>query len=149
MTWTMSASGHTPAPEGSDGWAEVEQRLHDELSAVLAKPEYGAGTSFFHGNHVDSNSLHVAQDSPEVEHVRETGGKTGGQCAYEAYSKHVGGISVNGDELPGWADQLGGIREAWEVAAAAGAPGGFHVSAGPATSVASGAVTTQVVGSLP
>jgi hypothetical protein len=59
MTWTMSASGHTPAPEGADDWAGVEQRLHDELSAVLAKPEYGAGTSFFHGNHVDSNSLHV------------------------------------------------------------------------------------------
>jgi len=74
MTWTMSAGGHTPAPEGADGWAEVEQRLHDELSAVLAKPEYGAGVSHFHGNHVDSNSLHIAQDDPAVEHVTETDG---------------------------------------------------------------------------
>ena len=98
-----------------------------------------------------ANAVHQWRDREHGTGVpiqRTSDGKTGGQRAYEAYSKHVGGVSVKGDELPGWEGQLGGIRQAWEVAAAAGAPGGFHVSAGPATSVASGAVTTQVVGSL-
>ena len=64
MTWSLSASGHTPAPAGepgqeSPGWADVEQRLFGELQAVLSKPEYGAGVSSFHGNHVHGEP-HVA-----------------------------------------------------------------------------------------
>ena len=59
MTWSLNAAGHTPAPEGADGWADVEQRLHDELAAVLAKPEYGCTSSNFHSNSVTSYTLHV------------------------------------------------------------------------------------------
>lgn len=64
MTWSLSASGHTPAPEGESGWEKVEKKLYDELKAVLSKPEYGVGTSWFGSNHV-SGQLHEnpAQDA--------------------------------------------------------------------------------------
>ena len=53
MTWQVSASGHTPTPEGAAGWEAVEHELFAELQAVLSNPKYGAGMSRFHGNHVD------------------------------------------------------------------------------------------------
>lgn len=71
MTWSLNASGHTPAPEGESGWEAVEQKLHDELSAVLSKLEYGCTQSHFGGNHVTGDALHISQDDPSVEHVRE------------------------------------------------------------------------------
>lgn len=71
MTWSLSASGHTNAPEGAGNWEEAEQKLHDELAAVLAKPEYGCGQSSFSGNYVTSNCLHIPQDDPAVEHEHE------------------------------------------------------------------------------
>jgi hypothetical protein len=66
MTWSLNASGHTPAPQG-ESWAEIEQRLHDELQAVLSKPEYGATGSSFAGNHVKGQP-HVAPDAAPAEH---------------------------------------------------------------------------------
>jgi hypothetical protein len=72
MTWMLSASGHTPAPEGETGWEEVEQRLHDELAAVLRKPEYGASSTSFSGNHVRGNALHLPADDPDVTHTHDT-----------------------------------------------------------------------------
>lgn len=59
MTWSLNAAGHSPAPEGANDWAEVEQELHDELAAVLSKPKYGTSQSRFGGNHVSNESLHT------------------------------------------------------------------------------------------
>ncbi len=63
MTWTLSASGHTPTEPGQADWRDTEQALFDELQAVLSKPEYGAGVSSFHGNYVDG-SPHLATPEP-------------------------------------------------------------------------------------
>ena len=61
MTWSLQASGHTPSPFGTETdpevtgpqpWADVEQKLFDELKAVLAKPEYGTSAAKFVGNYV-------------------------------------------------------------------------------------------------
>jgi hypothetical protein len=46
-----------------------------------------------------------------------------GQAAYEAYAEHCGGKSINGDDLPAWADQRPEIRAHWEAAAEALAAG--------------------------
>lgn len=58
MTWSLSASGHTPAPEGENDWAEVEQELHAELHKVLSNPKYGTTYSQFGGNHV-TGDVHI------------------------------------------------------------------------------------------
>lgn len=42
-----------------------------------------------------------------------------GKIAYEAYVDSVGGVSVHGEPLPGWADQSDKIRAAWNAAAEA------------------------------
>lgn len=44
---------------------------------------------------------------------------TPGQVAYEAYSSHRAWTAYNGTTIPQWADTIDGVREAWEVAAAA------------------------------
>lgn len=49
--------------------------------------------------------------------------RTFGQSAYEAYAEHCGGKSINGEDLPAWADQSPEIRGHWEAAAEAVAAG--------------------------
>jgi hypothetical protein len=49
VSYSISISGHHP--HGAEG----EQQLHDELNAVLAKPEHGVTGSRFSGQHVLSN----------------------------------------------------------------------------------------------
>jgi len=45
-------------------------------------------------------------------------GKTLGQVAYEAYCEATAGVSlISGVQLPTWADQARGIRDAWDCAA--------------------------------
>ena len=68
MTWTVSASGHTPAPDGEAGWEAAEHKLFAELQAVLSKPEYGAAVSSFHGNHVDGEPHAAPADSITTHH---------------------------------------------------------------------------------
>jgi len=84
---------------------------HEVVYAVKAHGHSGFGSTL---------SLNA---TVEAHHVRKTDaaadGKSGGERAYEAYVKHVGGKSVHGEELPAWDDQLPGIRDAWEAAAAA------------------------------
>ena len=50
MTWSVSASGHTPTPENMSDWAEVERELFAALADVLSEPRYGAANSHFSGN---------------------------------------------------------------------------------------------------
>jgi hypothetical protein len=52
-----------------------------------------------------------------VERLEQT--KTHGQNAFEAYNESRGGVNFKGDKTPDWPDLPEGIREAWEVAAAA------------------------------
>jgi hypothetical protein len=52
MTWSLSASGHTPTPDGEESWESVEQELHERLQEVLADPKFGATSSSLSGNHV-------------------------------------------------------------------------------------------------
>lgn len=66
MTWSLSASGHTPTPDGAENWSEVEQELHDRLAEVLSDPRYGTSMSTFHGNHV-SGQPHVRPEAPADE----------------------------------------------------------------------------------
>jgi hypothetical protein len=80
----------------------------------------------------DEHSAHLRYFWGQLGHLLDDerpGGKSHGQHAYEAYSRHVGGVSVDGHELPAWDDQLGGIKSAWEVAAAAvRQSSGMHVA---------------------
>jgi len=63
MSYSLNASGHCPD-------AETETSLHAELAEVLAKPEYGCGSSYFGGSHVNGTlHLHKAEGT---EHVHET-----------------------------------------------------------------------------
>jgi hypothetical protein len=64
MTWSVSASGHTPTPEDAENWAAVEQELFDKLSAVLLDPKYGLSSSQFYGNFV-SGPLTLKVESTE------------------------------------------------------------------------------------
>ena len=61
MTWTLNASGHTPASEGESTWEHVERELLDELHKVLSNPRYGVAHSNFAGNHIVSDTVHVAE----------------------------------------------------------------------------------------
>lgn len=64
MSYTGNFSGHC-ADE------DTEKKLHAELVAVLEKPEYGCGTSYFGGSHVNGTiHLHNAQGTEHV-HERE------------------------------------------------------------------------------
>jgi hypothetical protein len=69
MTWSLQASGHTPTPGGFEDlpqpWADVEQRLYDELRAVLSKPEYGCSAAQFTGNYVTGQPY----DAPVIDPV--------------------------------------------------------------------------------
>ena len=64
MSYSLKASGHAQDEA-------AERRLHEELAAVLAKPEYGCGTSYFGGSHV-VGTIHE-HASPDTEHIHETG----------------------------------------------------------------------------
>jgi hypothetical protein len=57
MTWTISASGHTPATSEDPDWHRTEFELVTALAAVLANPKYGTSVSSFGGNHV-SGEIH-------------------------------------------------------------------------------------------
>jgi hypothetical protein len=47
-----------------------------------------------------------------------TGRRSLGQVAYEAYCEATAGVSlISGVQLPTWADQVRGIRDAWDCAA--------------------------------
>lgn len=62
MTWTLNASGHTPAGDEPDPAARdaAEQSLFDEIQEVLSRPEHGAGASTFSGNFVSGAPHHPA-----------------------------------------------------------------------------------------
>jgi hypothetical protein len=83
MTWSLSAHGHTPAPEEtvqgqeSPGWKGVEEKLFAELRAVLSKPEYGASGSEFHGNHVHGTP-HASPEEGTHTHEQVTEGPHAG-----------------------------------------------------------------------
>jgi hypothetical protein len=87
VSWTLSASGHTPAlpaepGQESPGWASVEQQLFGELQAVLSKPEYGAAVSDFHGNYVHGEPHAKPEDSTHThEHTddEDDGNDTNGE----------------------------------------------------------------------
>lgn len=60
MTWLLTASGNSPAAGDQHKWREVEQKLFDELRAVLSKPEYAASSSWFRGIHLAASDMHKA-----------------------------------------------------------------------------------------
>lgn len=60
MTWLLTASGNSPASGDQHKWREVEQKLFDELRAVLSKPEYAAASSWFRGIHLAASDMHKA-----------------------------------------------------------------------------------------
>lgn len=68
MSYSINASGHTPDEE-------TERKLHEELAAVLAKPEYGCSNSYFGGSHV-VGTIHE-HHLPGTEHIHETGEMSG------------------------------------------------------------------------
>jgi hypothetical protein len=63
MSYFISASGHAASEE-------AERKLHAELAGVLAKPEYGCGSSSFSGSHVQG-TIHL-HNSPGTEHKHHT-----------------------------------------------------------------------------
>lgn len=66
MTWTLHASGETPAAGGEPEWHALETELVDELRKVLSNPKFAAVTSFFRGKHVASD-VHTAVADAETE----------------------------------------------------------------------------------
>jgi hypothetical protein len=64
MSYTLTAAGHAHSEE-------AERKLHAELAAVLAKPEYGCTVSSFYGSHVQGTIHEHA--SPGTEHIHEHG----------------------------------------------------------------------------
>jgi hypothetical protein len=64
VSYSLNASGHAQDED-------AERRLHGELAAVLAKPEYGCSNSYFGGSHV-VGTLHE-HALPGTEHIHETG----------------------------------------------------------------------------
>lgn len=52
-TWSLSATGTIPLPEGADLEA-LEEELHAEVQAVLSQPKFGCTGSRFTGGRVDS-----------------------------------------------------------------------------------------------
>ena len=65
MSWSLSASGHTPAPEGESGWEAVEKELHGKLTEILSDPKYGCSRSSFGGNHVHGPVHITPEDAPD------------------------------------------------------------------------------------
>jgi hypothetical protein len=64
MTWSLSASGHTPVAAGatdSSLWKRNEQKLLADLRRVLSKPEYGTHSSYLTGNFV-AEPAHLPSD---------------------------------------------------------------------------------------
>lgn len=66
MTWTLHASGETPAADGEPEWHALETELVDELRKVLSNSKFAAVTSFFRGKHVASD-VHTAVADAETE----------------------------------------------------------------------------------
>jgi hypothetical protein len=75
VTWSLTASGHTPTAPGETDWSDTEQELFDELQDVLSKTKYGASGSSFHGNFVHGEPHVKAEDSA---HTHETDADSGG-----------------------------------------------------------------------
>lgn len=66
MTWTLRASGETPAAGGEPEWHKLETELVDELRKVLANPKFAAVSSFFRGKHLASD-VHTAVADVETQ----------------------------------------------------------------------------------
>lgn len=107
MTLHATRDGQTITVHGNTGTEVLVQDGHVRHVRITEDAQH---VRFFH------RQIGALLDDIEG---KNDDGKTPGQHAYEAYSKHVGGVSVKGDELPAWDGQLVGIREAWAAAAAA------------------------------